>query len=220
VVDATVRRGVDLDHIERGSAGPDPIARLAYATRLAVLGPVRTIQRHGEHACRRRLAHTARPAEEVRMRDPAPRDRGLERLRDVLLHGDLAETARPVLAGESVARHTAVVGFNGSPGRTPPSGGRILRPGPYGVHSGQPYPLEGPDACGLGGRPCGPAYPGRTRLASRCLDVEDSGPDGLGGHKRRPRLAEATSAALSAATCGVLTRFVSSRPSGLGRNET
>src|SRR5690606_1976653 len=38
----------------------------------------------------------------------------------------------------------------------------------------------------------------------------------LQGRKRCPRLTEATSAALSAATCGVLTRFTGSRPSGLG----
>src|SRR5690606_33913233 len=60
----------------------------------------------------------------------------------------------------------------------------------------------------VGGRRRAPPHPVYPRGAAGCR-LPDA---------RRPRRAVATSAALTAATCGVLTGFVSSRPTGLGRS--
>src|SRR5690606_513067 len=66
----------------------------------------------------------------------------------------------------------------------------------------------------------GPWYGGKAAAVARTLGA-DAGAGrrrGQAPDARRPRLTVATSAALTAATCGVLTGFVSSRPTGLGRH--
>ncbi len=100
VVHAAVRRGIDLDDVERGGSAPDPLARFALAARLAVGGAVLAIERHREHARERRLPHSARAAQQVAVRDAAARDRALERVRDVGLHRDIGEAPRAILTGE------------------------------------------------------------------------------------------------------------------------
>ena len=105
VVHAAVRGRIDLDDIERRGPAPDALAARALAARLAVGTPVLAVQRMREHARERRLAHAAGPAEEVRVRDAVPRDRTLERVRDVLLHGDVGEALRAVLPGETEVGH-------------------------------------------------------------------------------------------------------------------
>ena len=104
VVDAAVRRGVDLDDVERRGAAPDALAARALPARLAVergIAATLAVERHGEHARERRLAHAARPAQQVAVRHASARDRPLERRRDVRLHGDVGEGLRAVLPGES-----------------------------------------------------------------------------------------------------------------------
>ena len=100
VIHAAVGRGVDLDHVERGPATPDPRAGRALPAGLPILAPLLAVERHGQHARERRLARAARPAEEIRVGHPVAEDRVSERVRDVRLHGDIGETPRAVLPGQ------------------------------------------------------------------------------------------------------------------------
>jgi hypothetical protein len=104
IVDAAVRRRVDLDDVETRGASPNPATGVALATWLAVeprIAATFAIQRHGEHTRECRLAHAARPAEEIAVRHAPARDRALQRRRDVRLHGNVGEALRAIFAGES-----------------------------------------------------------------------------------------------------------------------
>src|SRR5690606_10974718 len=90
------------------ASGPDPLAALADAARLAVRRAIRAIQRHRDHARGRRLPDPAGAGEEVRVRGAPARDGRLERLRDVVLVRDLTEAARTVATGECGTGHGLV----------------------------------------------------------------------------------------------------------------
>jgi hypothetical protein len=63
------------------------------------------VERLGEDAGHRRLAHASRAAEEVRVGRPLSRDRVLQRPRDGLLPDDLIEVAGAVSPGENGVGH-------------------------------------------------------------------------------------------------------------------
>ena len=88
-VDAAVRRGVDLDEVERPALA-DRDAGLAGVAGIAVL-EVRAVERLGEDPRERGLAGAARPDEEDRVRDPAGADGVPEGFDDGLLADDLGE---------------------------------------------------------------------------------------------------------------------------------
>ena len=106
VVDARVRRGVDLEDVDvatvrnlaAGIAFPARLRRRAVAT-LAV-------QRLGQDAGRGGLADTARPGEDERLRhEPVVRDGVAKRARHRLLSDDILETLRPPLSRDDLVRH-------------------------------------------------------------------------------------------------------------------
>ena len=100
VVDAAVRCGIDLDHVERRRPGPDARAAGAGAARLVVGALVLAVERHREDARERRLARAPRTAEQVGMRDAVVGDRVLQGGRHVGLDRDVCESFRAVLAGQ------------------------------------------------------------------------------------------------------------------------
>src|SRR5678816_3750803 len=63
VVDAAVRRRVDLDDVEARRSAPDSLARHADTARLAVWRAVLAVEGHGEHASEGRFADPPRPTE-------------------------------------------------------------------------------------------------------------------------------------------------------------
>ena len=89
---------IDFDHVQRRMAAPDSGAVLAGPARLAFLGTLGAVQRHGENARQSRLADAARPTEEVGVSNPPARDRVPERLRNVLLSRYIGERAGSVLS--------------------------------------------------------------------------------------------------------------------------
>ena len=100
IVHATVRGGVDLDHVDRArSPAGQRHTRVALTTRRrrrALLA----VEAAGQDACARRLAAAARPTEEVGVVDPPGAQRLHERLGDVLLPDDVREALRSVAAVE------------------------------------------------------------------------------------------------------------------------
>ena len=103
-VDAVVRRGVELEHVERRAVLDRP-AHLAHAAGLAV-ADVRAVQGFREDARGRRLAGAARSAEQVRVRDPVVAHGVAEGPHDVLLAEHFVETLGPVAAVEGLmVRH-------------------------------------------------------------------------------------------------------------------
>ncbi len=103
VVDAAVRGGVDLDHVDaarpgrgQGDAG---IADPAGVGR----GPVDAVQRAGQDPGAGRLAAPARAAEQVSVVDPAGAQRLAQRAGDVVLPLHLGERGRAVLAVQGQA---------------------------------------------------------------------------------------------------------------------
>ena len=105
LVDAAVRRRVDLEDVHRGAVG-DLAAVVAGAARLW-RRPVLAVERHGEDLRRARLACAARPREEVGVAD-APRDDGLrERLGDMFLPDEVGEGLRPPFPIECDIRHAS-----------------------------------------------------------------------------------------------------------------
>jgi len=108
VVDAAVRRRVELEQIEEPSRG-DGDTVLAFTARLAVVAEVQTVQRLGEDPRRRRLPGAARPRQEVGVTDAAVAYGIAHRPRDVLLTDELGKALRPVLAVQGLVRHAATV---------------------------------------------------------------------------------------------------------------
>ena len=101
IVDAAVRRGVDLDEVDRLGIG----AHDAGAAGLRVL-PLAAQERPCQQAGSRRLADTAGPREKVRVRDAAGRERVLEGARDrVLAHHGLERLRAPLAREDLVATH-------------------------------------------------------------------------------------------------------------------
>src|SRR5207244_8106102 len=101
VVDAAVRRRVDLDDVEARRATPNALTGDAYPARLAVLAAMLAVQRHRQDARERRFTNAARPTQQVPMGDAPARNGPLQRRRHMRLHGDVTESFRSILAGES-----------------------------------------------------------------------------------------------------------------------
>ena len=100
VVDATVGRGVDLDHVDRAAAAAAQVhAALALA---AGVGDrcLLAVECPRQDPRRRRLAAPARAGEQVGVVDPVVGQGGAQRLGDVLLPDDLVEGLGPVAAVE------------------------------------------------------------------------------------------------------------------------
>src|SRR5213083_2034886 len=101
VVHAAVRRGIELDDVEVGGAGPDAGARVARAAGLSRAGRApRAIERHGENSRGGRLTHTPGTREQIAVRRAAMRHRATQRCRHVILHDEVGELLGTVLAGE------------------------------------------------------------------------------------------------------------------------
>ena len=103
VLDARVRRGVDLDHVDVRT-GVDVLAVHTLAARVGS-GAALADQRLREDARGRRLARPARPAEEVSVADAFALDRAAQGAGQDILTGDLLEGARPILASQDEVRH-------------------------------------------------------------------------------------------------------------------
>ena len=89
LLDAAVRGGVDLVHVEGGAAGDLP-AGAACIARIGTV-PVLAVHRLGEDLCHTRFARAARAGEEVRMGEPVLLYRPAERERNVFLPHHLRE---------------------------------------------------------------------------------------------------------------------------------
>ena len=94
IFDATVRRGVDLHHVEV-CALADRDALVTAATRLRGR-PSHAVDHLGQDPGRGRLAGPPRPAEQERVMQTALPDRAGERPDDVVLPQDLRGRLRPV----------------------------------------------------------------------------------------------------------------------------
>src|SRR5262249_29219853 len=104
VVDAVVRRRVELEQVEEPALG-DGDTVLADAARLAVRAEVQAVERLGEDACRRRLARAAGAGEQVGVTDPALPHGVAQRRCHVLLTDEPTEGLGPVLPVEGLVRH-------------------------------------------------------------------------------------------------------------------
>jgi hypothetical protein len=115
VVDSSLRGGVHLDDVQRGSVG-DCDARVARLVRRRCR-PLGAVQRLGENPRERRLSRPARSSKEVGLPNLAGLDRVAERLHDRLLTDDLVEVLRAVFAVEG--GHRDVTPIESEPDRAP-----------------------------------------------------------------------------------------------------
>ena len=104
VVDAVVRRRVQLEQVEEPALG-DGDAVLAHAARLPVGAEVQAVQRLGENPGGGRLAGAARAGEQIGVADPSLAHRVPQRRRHVVLADETAESLGAVLAVERLVRH-------------------------------------------------------------------------------------------------------------------
>jgi len=110
VVDAAVRGRVDLDDVERtGAAGGQLAAGFALTAR-GIRGTLRTVQTARQDARGRCLAASARPREQVRVRDAIRAQRRLQRLRHVLLPDHLVEGVGAIPAIQCCGHPPSLVG--------------------------------------------------------------------------------------------------------------
>ena len=100
IVDAAVRRGIDFDDIERRRSGPDAGARRTGPARFAVVAAVFTVERHREHAGKRRFPSAAGAAKQIRVRDMIGDDRIAQRRCHVRLDCHIGETFGAILSRE------------------------------------------------------------------------------------------------------------------------
>ena len=103
LLDAVVARAVDLEHVEAIAAG-DLLAAVAHAAGRD-RRPVHAIERLGQDARGGGFPDSARPDEEVGVREAVLLDRVLERARDVRLPDKIVERLRPVFARENLIAH-------------------------------------------------------------------------------------------------------------------
>src|SRR5207249_9204083 len=102
IVHAAIGRGVGLDDIEIGGAGPDAAAGIAlpaWFAGIARLAPL-AVQRDRENPRRRRLPDAARAGEQIAVRYASLRDRAPQSSRHVVLGDELAELLGAVLASQ------------------------------------------------------------------------------------------------------------------------
>jgi hypothetical protein len=106
VVDAGVRRGVELQQVDE-AARVDVGARGARAARLRRDAVGEAVEALREDARDRRLADAAGAGQEIRVVQAIARQRVGERGDDVLLPDELLERLRSPLAGERLIAHGA-----------------------------------------------------------------------------------------------------------------
>ena len=105
VVDAGVRRGVDLEHVEVAALG-DLDAGVADAAGVR-RRPLLAVEGAGQDAGGRGLADAAGAGEHEGLGDAAGRDGVAKGLGDALLPDHLVEALRPPLARENLVRHVS-----------------------------------------------------------------------------------------------------------------
>ncbi len=103
VVDARVRGGVDLEHVDVASFR-DLDARVARAARIGGR-PVHAVERARQDAGGRRLSDAAWSREHERLREPLARERIAQRTRHRLLSDDVVELLRAPLTRDDLVRH-------------------------------------------------------------------------------------------------------------------
>ena len=107
IVDAGVRRGVHLDHVDMAPLG-DRAARFAHPARIdrRPALPVRTdaVERLGDQPRGRRLADPAHPGHQKGVRQPVARDRIAERPHHRILPDQFGKGLRPIFAGKDAVR--------------------------------------------------------------------------------------------------------------------
>ncbi len=111
LLDLRVRGTVDLEDVERDAVG-DLLTGRAGVARLG-RGAALAVERLGEDARGRGLAHATRPGEQEGVRDAAGGDRGLERARHVLLADHVCEALRPQPPREHLVGHRDGIGGRG-----------------------------------------------------------------------------------------------------------
>ena len=118
VVNTAVRRGIDLDQVQRPivQRGATQRAGIARVTLFGLLAVGRAIQ----DARNARLARPARSREQVRVREPTKLDRVAQRARDVRLSDDVLEASRAPAQVQGAMRLGAAI---------PRGGGRAERGG-------------------------------------------------------------------------------------------
>jgi len=100
IVHAAIRCGIDLHDVQARRSAPNALARDALSARLAVFAFVLAIERHRENAGERGLAHSARSAEKVAVRNSSPGDGATQRVRHVRLDSYVSEALWAIFAGE------------------------------------------------------------------------------------------------------------------------
>ena len=106
LVDAAVRRRVDLNHVQR-SPRRNLFAGIALPARLR-RRPLHAIQRLRQDPRRRRFSHAPRPRKNVRVRHAVILDRVFQRLGYVLLADEIVKRLRAPLAGYDLVAHGKV----------------------------------------------------------------------------------------------------------------
>ena len=107
VVDAGVRRGVELEQVDE-AAGIDVDAGGARAAGRCGHAVRDAIEALGENPGDRGLAHAASAGEQVRVMQPTAFERIRQRLHDMLLARELGERFRPPFAGEDLIGHAEI----------------------------------------------------------------------------------------------------------------
>ena len=150
IVDAAMRRHVELDDIERGPRR-DRGARLA-DTAGRWRRPFGAVDGLGEDPCDRRLARPARTGEQVGVVEPVLGDRVGERADHRALTDDIGERAGPVAAVQRLVRHPTALPWERAPASL------RLRTCAHrrAVGSGDGRPDRYPSREGLGLLPLGP----------------------------------------------------------------
>jgi len=98
VIDAAIGCGIELDDIEVRGAGPDTLARLAGAARLAGRTAGIAVERHRQNARRRGLSRAARARKQVAMGDASLRNGTAQGGSHVVLDDEVGELLRTILA--------------------------------------------------------------------------------------------------------------------------
>jgi len=107
LVDAAVRRRVDLNHVQRGPRR-NIFARIALPARLRCR-PLHAIQRFRQDPRRRRFSHAPRPRKNVRVRHAVILDRVFQCFCYVLLADEIVKRLRAPLAGYDLVAHLRVL---------------------------------------------------------------------------------------------------------------
>ena len=108
VFDAVVARAINLDHVETvaGSNLATVVAHAAWRDSRAV----DAVKRFRQYPRSRCFADSARPDEQIRMRQPVLRDGILERARDMRLPDQIVKSLRSIFSRENFVAHAFNLG--------------------------------------------------------------------------------------------------------------